>query len=162
MALLCSLSSRLPPASLITLFLEAYALDSGIPMTCLLHDQMFAGNRCDRHRLLEQAGEQLPSAVRQAPGETERELIQIRIEMISRNAALVQAQEPPFQQCRHAMDAGQEGRGRLPSGAIHARTMDVPQMFQAGGGGPPIGDHNWPRGLILWRLTRFWMTNGAS
>ena len=82
----------------------------------------------------------------EASVEPERELIEVVIEMLMRYAALVDAQEPPFQQRRDLMHAGQQGRGGLATPAHHAGPVAIAVVDQAWVGRPAIGAHDRARG----------------
>ena len=105
-----------------------------------LHNQMFIGHWFNGHCLLEQAVEQLSPVSRQSPVEAEREFIQVTVEVLPGDPPLVNAKQPPFQQGGNTVNPRQKGRGGLATGADHAGAMDIPQAFQPGVGGPPIGD----------------------
>lgn len=105
-----------------------------------LRNQTLIGHWFNRHCLLEQAVEQLSPVSRQSPVEAEREFIQVIVEVLPGDPPLVNAQEPPFQQGGNTVDSRQKSRGGLATAAYHAGEMDLPQAFQPGIGGPPIGD----------------------
>lgn len=120
--------------------LEAYLLDSGLAMKRALRDQALEGRGFNRHRLLEQAVEQLPAVARQSSVESEREFVQVLAEMLPGDSSFMDAKQPAFHQGRHTMHTGQEGGSGLAALADDAGPMDVAQSLQAGVGGPPIGD----------------------
>ena len=96
-------------------------------------------DRRDLDGLLDEAVEELAPPARGAPVEPERELIEVAIQMLARDAALVDAQEPPFQQRRDPMHARQQGRGRVAAATDVPRLMGVAIAGQARIGGPSIG-----------------------
>ena len=61
-------------------------------------DQGFVGNRIDCDGLLEQPVEQLAPAARFAPVEAEDELVEIGIQMLQADRALVSRHEPALEQ----------------------------------------------------------------
>ena len=63
--------------------------------------------------------------------EAERELIEVRIQMLTRDPSLVGTQEPPFQQSCDPMDAGQQGGGRLAAPAYHTAPVSIAIVRQA-------------------------------
>ena len=75
-------------------------------------------NGLDSHRLLHQAIEELPAVTGQPSVEPERELIEVVIEMLPRHTAVVDAQEPPFQQ----------GRARCTRGSRVEAVRPLPLM----------------------------------
>ena len=124
--------------------LEAYPLELGCPqphrlMSGLLHDKTGIGNGVHDHRVLEQAIKELSAMVRQSPVEAKRELIQILVEVLPGDSALVNPQEPPFEQGGHPMHTGQQGRGGLPTAADGSGLVVIAVLGQAGVGGPAIG-----------------------
>jgi len=66
------------------------------------------GDRLHLHRLLSQSVEKLASGGRFAPVETEREFVQVIVQMVVANRSLVGPKQPPFEQREHPMRSGQE------------------------------------------------------
>src|SRR5205814_3827532 len=66
------------------------------------------GDRLHLHRLLSQSVEKLASGGRFAPVETEREFVQVIVQMVVANRSLVSPKQPPFEQREHPMRSGQE------------------------------------------------------
>lgn len=66
------------------------------------------GDRLHLHRLLSQSVEKLASGGRLAPVETEREFVQVIVQMVVANRSLVGPKQPPFEQREHPMRSGQE------------------------------------------------------
>ena len=90
------------------------------------------------HCILCQAVEQLAPRGGGATGESERELIEVVIQMVRSDSALVRAEQPSLQQRHDAVDAGQEifTRGLT---ALHDGGMAV--AGQASVRQQAIGDH---------------------
>jgi len=63
------------------------------------------GNGLDRHRLLYEAEKELATALRSPPVKMERELIQIVMEMLMADRALMGSHQPPFEERDHPMDS---------------------------------------------------------
>lgn len=99
-------------------------------------------NGIESHRVLCQAIEELPAMTGSSSVEPEGELIEVVIEMLTRHTSLVDAQEPPFQQCGDSMDTGQQGRSGLATPAHHAGSMAIAVADQARVSGPAIRDHH--------------------
>ena len=73
----------------------------------LVGSQLALGHRGDRHRLLCQTVEELAAGAGSATVETERELIQVVVQMRRTNGSLMSTQQPALQQGGHPMAMGQ-------------------------------------------------------
>jgi hypothetical protein len=65
------------------------------------------------HRLLEETIEQLATMPRSPAVESERELVQVIVQMLPTHSPLMRAEQPAFQQRGYAVDTRQKLRGRF-------------------------------------------------
>src|SRR5215831_13817791 len=72
--------------------------------TWLRGENPLQGNRLDRHGLLHEAEEKLTGAFRSSTVKSERELIQIVVQMLLANRAPVGFHQPLFKNREHSMD----------------------------------------------------------
>src|SRR5260370_37567437 len=85
--------------------------------------------------LLSQSVEQLASGGRLASVETEREFVEIIVEMVVANRSLVCPKQPPFEQREHSVRSGQEVFAL--SASLHLPIVDV--ALQLSIGVQPVG-----------------------
>ena len=97
------------------------------------------GNWVDRNGLLHQAEEQLPAAFRSPSIESERELIQVVIEMLVADGPLVGSHEPSLEKRDDSMDARQQFRSGLLAAFDDAHLVKVSLGRHAAVAGPAIG-----------------------
>ena len=71
------------------------------------------GNGRDGYGLLHEAKKELAPAFRSPPVESERELIQVIIEMLVADRSLVGSHKPPFEEADHAVNSWHQFRGSL-------------------------------------------------
>ena len=85
----------------------------------------------DQNRLLDEPPEEHPSAGGHSPVEPERELIEVIAQMLLGNSAMMYSQEPPLDQRRHLVNAGQYRlRSLLPLASQSRWVMDVSDFFE--------------------------------
>ena len=100
------------------------------------------GCRPTGRRLLHQAKEELAPMLRHSPVETEREFVQVVVQMLRANRALMGAQKPPFHQRGDAVDAGHQFVRPATALFYVADLVCVPLFFQAVVSEPAVGvDH---------------------
>src|ERR1035441_5371051 len=92
-----------------------YLLDSGCHNRLWFRFRLGLGvknpvqrNRLYGYGLLHEAEEELAAALGPAPIETERELIQVVVEMLLADRALVGSHQPPLEERDHSMDSRQQ------------------------------------------------------
>lgn len=73
-------------------------------------DEGLVGRRRDRDGLLNEPVEQLAAAARVAPVETEGEFVQIVVQVLRTDPALMRAQQPAFQQRHDSMHPAVPGQ----------------------------------------------------
>ncbi len=124
-----------------------YVLDSGwpyrlwfsfIPLTGPMNNRVI---RCgfDRHSLLHQAEEELAATVGFSTVEPECELVEVKVEVLVTDCALMRSHEPSFEQRDDAMHPRQQFRGGLLLPFDDRHFMDVAFGVQAGVALPAIG-----------------------
>ena len=99
--------------------------------------------RFNRHRLLHESVEELASGFRSSAIESERELIEVVIQLLSRHNPLMNTQQPALQQGRHQVDTGQKRRDCLSAPADHL--VLVPATAQPLVTFPSVRDHRGSR-----------------
>jgi len=99
---------------------EGYLLDSGNPYGLWFSfgfdsgvKNPVQGNGLDGYSLLHEAKKELAPAFGSPPVESERELIQVVIEMLVADRSLVGSHQPPFEEADHAVNSWQQLRGSL-------------------------------------------------
>ena len=118
-----------------------YPLDSTIPHL-LWMDQSSIGVGSDLRRLLDKPVKELASRCRAAAVETEGELVQVVVQVLRLNSALMRAQQPSFQQRHDLMNSRQQIVGRRFAFADDHRVVPIAPQ-------PAIGiEPNWNR---YWR-----------
>ena len=97
-----------------------YLLDSGSPYRLWFCFTLgfrvknpMQGNRLDCYGLLHEAKKELAPAFGSPPVESERELIQVVIEMLVADRSLVGSRQPPFEEADHAVNSWHQLRGSL-------------------------------------------------
>ena len=88
-----------------------YLLDSGSPYRLWFGFRLGSGVEntiqgywLDRHGLLDEAEEKLAAAFGSSPVESERELVQVVVEMLVADRPLVRPYEPPLEERDHPVD----------------------------------------------------------
>ena len=108
-------------------------------MVVLRCNQLRERQRFIRHRLLHESVEELASGFRSSAIESERELIEVAIQLLSRHNPLMNTHQPALQQGRHPVDTGQKRRDCLPAPADHL--VIVPATAQPLATFPSVRDH---------------------
>ncbi len=93
-------------------------------------DEVLVGGRLVLHRLLEQSEEQKAASLRTPPIESERELVEIVVEMGGVDGAMVDAQPPPIKESGHSMDSWHDDVGGVATGGNGFRLVVVALFCQ--------------------------------
>ncbi len=112
-------------------------------MVVLRCNQLRERHRFIRHRLLHESVEELASGFRSSAIESERELIEVAIQLLSRHHPLMNTHQSALQQGRHPVDTGQKRRDCLPAPADHL--VIVPATAQPLATFPSVRDHRGSR-----------------
>lgn len=113
------------------------------PQTCLLHDQRFAGKGYDRHRLLEQPIEELPSV----PRESSQSILSLRWPLQTQvsHAHNVTKRRRQINTMRHQIPTKRNFAGSPAILASRVRSLSPISRLgrQQGGGLPPVWRLSW-------------------
>src|SRR3989304_621607 len=112
-------------------------------MVVALRSQPGKRRRLDLHRLLDQPVEELASVSGGATVESKGVLVQVVVQVISRDRTLMCAEEPTLQERRHSVHTGEQRRGRPPAPADHPDLVLVPEFLEPLVSLPTVAD---PRG----------------
>src|SRR5437660_8856002 len=119
-----------------------YALESTNPNR-LWSDNFAIGRGSDLRRLLKQTVEKFAARGGSSTVESERELVEVVIQMVWADRSLVRPEQPPLQQrgdAVYAWHGSYRGTRRLPLEPSHP--VAVAHRVQAAVAGPPVGMHD--------------------
>src|SRR6202789_1853363 len=110
-----------------------------VRICCCAFDQRFVRNRLDSDGLFQQSAEQLASASRLAAVESERELVEIGIQMLHAHSSLMSSQQPAFEQRRDPMNTRHQLRCAFAASFQVGDFVPVVLVFQRHVTHPAIG-----------------------
>ena len=117
---------------------------TGCGLAAVSPNQTFIPHWRRSHGLLNQSIEEFGPAAGLASVESERELVEVIIQMLAGDSTLVGAQQPPLQQGRHTVHARQQDRSRFATSADHPGSVQISERVQSFVALPSVCDHGGP------------------